>query len=83
MLNERNPMQRRADDGKYAKSIACDGCGKPCKDDHMTDEEACGGSDGPGFFLCHRKRCVAKLELMTPACRKAHYTLQRAKNNIR
>lgn len=46
--------------GRYIKSAPCDGCGKPVGTNYFTDGEVCGGSDGPGFYLCERKRCITK-----------------------
>ena len=67
--------------GKYASAPKCDACGKPTNEaERYTDDEVCGGSDGPGFYLCHRKRCIAKRDVDL-ASRTALYTAQRAKNN--
>lgn len=44
--------------GKYSAAPKCDCCGKPTNEAlRYTDDEVCQGSDGPGFYLCHRKRC--------------------------
>jgi hypothetical protein len=73
--------EHRGGDGKYVKADPCDGCGKPTNEaTRMTDDEVCGGSDGPGFFICDRKRCSAKLEPMTVEQRREHYTKQREIN---
>ena len=74
--------RKRERDGRYAREMPCDGCGKPVLD-YGTDDEVCGGGDGPGFYLCHRKRCGAALEGKTTEERRAHYTAQRAKNDAR
>lgn len=70
----------RARDGKFRKSILCDCCGKPCGRDHMTDDEVCGGSDGPGFYICARVRCGKLVEGKTTEERREIYTARRAKN---
>lgn len=60
----------RGRDGRYEEGYRCDQCGKTCGDaqngDYCTDDEVCGSSDGPGFFLCNRVRCVQKREGKTP-----------------
>lgn len=76
----RTEQQKRGDDGKYTKHTRCDGCGGTIKGDYLTDDEVCEGGDGPGFFICERKRCGAKLEKMDTAARRTHYFTQRAKN---
>jgi hypothetical protein len=64
---------RRESDGRYAIEQPCDACGKPIHGEHMTDDEVCGSSDGPGFFLCNRKRCGASYEAMTVEERRAFF----------
>lgn len=66
--------------GRYAKTHACDGCGRPVGTDYLTDEEACGSTDGPGFYLCERQRCVSKREALDVNSRRVHYTAMRARN---
>lgn len=66
--------------GRYKQTQACDGCGKPVGTDFMTDDEVCGSGDGPGFYRCERKRCIAKMDVMGIEERRAHYTAQRMKN---
>jgi hypothetical protein len=66
--------------GRYRKSPACDGCGKPCGTNYFTDDEVCGSGDGPGFFLCDRARCCKKRDLDVEG-RRALYTAQRAIND--
>jgi len=66
--------------GRYAQSPACDACGKPVGVEYGTDNEVCGATDGPGFFLCHRARCAKKLEGLTVEERRTLYTAQRNKN---
>jgi hypothetical protein len=66
---------------RFRASPKCDGCGKPVGTAFFTDEEVCGGSDGPGFYLCERKRCVAKLEKLDVEQRRAIFTEQREQND--
>lgn len=66
--------------GKYRASPRCDGCGKPVGTNYFTDGDVCGDTDGPGFFLCERKRCIAKRDLDLEG-RRALYTAQRAVND--
>ncbi len=68
--------------GQFRKSPACDGCGKPCGTVYLTDEEVCGNSDGPGFYICNRARCPSRKEA-TIEERRALYTTQRAKNDAK
>jgi hypothetical protein len=54
--------EERTASGKFRQSILCDCCGMPIGDldkpgNHFTDDEVCGSSDGPGFFLCSRRAC--------------------------
>ena len=48
--------------GRFAAVPKCDFCGKPITGTHYSDTRVCGNSDGPGFYLCDRKRCVAARE---------------------
>jgi len=76
----------RDSQGRYDFEPACDCCGKPCGstvDGYLTDDEVCGNTDGPGFFLCDRKRCAAKREGLTVEQRRELYTRQRAINEAR
>ena len=70
--------------GKFTEHPKCDGCGKPCTE-HFTDERACGGGDGPGFYLCGRKYCQIRLDRVEEKLGveglKTWYTIQRTKNN--
>lgn len=66
--------------GRYANSRACDACGKPVGTNYYTDDEVCEGSDGPGFFLCDRVRCMAKRDLPLEG-RRALYEAQRKAND--
>lgn len=77
--------ERDAASGRFVTSILCDACGKPMGNldkpgNHYTDDEVCGGSDGPGFYLCHRVRCGEHRESLPVEERRALYTAQRAKN---
>jgi hypothetical protein len=69
---------RELDGGRFVKSPACDGCGKPVGTNYFTDEEVCGGGDGPGFYLCERTRCVKSREGMAVEERRALYERMRA-----
>lgn len=54
--------RRRDSKGRYAEEHKCHACGKPAPMyDYCTDDELLGGSDGPGFIICRRKRCEAKI----------------------
>lgn len=64
--------------GRYATSPRCDCCGKPVGTAYYTDTDVCGGSDGPGFYLCERVRCVAKRDGLSVEERRALYTATRA-----
>lgn len=74
-------IRNREADGRYANERRCDGCGGHVKlDDYCTDEEVCGTSDGPGFYVCGLDTCASgKLDL-TIQERRLIYTAQRAKN---
>lgn len=71
---------RERTSGRYAKSPPCDGCGKPVGTGYFTDDEVCGGGDGPGFYLCERKRCVTRLQPLGVEDRRRLYTEQRTAN---
>lgn len=53
----------RSRDGRYRASPLCDACNRPVGTNWDTDDEACDGGDGPGFYLCERVRCTAKRDL--------------------
>ena len=72
--------RREARAGRYRPSMLCDACGQPVGERYYSDEEVCGGSDGPGFYLCRRTRCRTQREVMTAEERRALYAAQRAKN---
>jgi hypothetical protein len=63
--------------GKYRASPRCDGCNKAVGTNYFSDEEVCGGSDGPGFYRCERVRCSTKLEKLNPEQREAIYIANR------
>ncbi len=67
--------------GQYRKSNPCDACGRSVGTAYYTDEEVCGNTDGPGFFLCDRVRCEKKRDLPDVEARRALYTAQRALND--
>jgi hypothetical protein len=75
--------KRERENGRFAVSEACDCCGKGTGRDYCTDDEVCGGTDGPGFFLCARARCRAKVEGLGVEERRVLYTAQRAANRAR
>ncbi len=72
--------QRRDPAGQYTHKIACDACGKVAGENYATDDEVCGGTDGPGFFLCSRPACTSKVP-EGPEERRVYYTAQRTKND--
>lgn len=81
LLKHGDLHEHRGSNGKFVKADACDACGKPCNEaERYTDDEVCQGSDAPGFFLCHRKRCMKARDLPL-AERKALYTAQRKLND--
>ena len=59
--------------GCYIPSRLCDACNKPAGTDPLCDDEVTGGHERPGFILCERKRCSAKLEKLGPEERRAIY----------
>lgn len=69
---------KRAADGRYAVQVRCDACTQPIHGEHYTDDEVCQGDDGPGFFLCGRKRCGARYEGLSVKERRALFTAGRA-----
>ncbi len=58
---------RNLKNGRFASVQRCDFCGKPITGAHLTDERVCGGTDGPGFYLCARVRCVEKRQAVEDA----------------
>jgi len=81
--NLSNSKDRLRSGGRFASHPKCDGCGKPCTE-HFSDERICGGSDGPGFYLCGRKTCSRKLEAIEAKggleALRAHCVAQRKEN---
>ena len=71
----------RAESGRFRSSHRCDACGKSTNEEtRFTDEEVCGSSDGPGFYLCARKACKKARDLPVEV-RRVLYEGHRAKNN--
>lgn len=79
-LNRHAHNDRDHRNGQYRKSNPCDACGKPVWTAYYTDEEVCGNTDGPGFFLCDRAKCHKKRDFPLEV-RRALYTAQRAIND--
>lgn len=73
--------EREAGGGRFTKSRACDACGRPIGTEYMSDAEVCGGTDGPGFYLCQRVRCEKRRSALSIEERRALYTAQRAAND--
>jgi len=80
MSSKRKPAHtdREHASGQYRKGPQCDACNKPTGTDYFTDDEVCDGSDGPGFFLCDRKRCMARRDIADVEARRALYAATRA-----
>ncbi len=75
------PRRDRA--GRYAVEQRCDHCGKPITErtgGHVTDDEVCGASDGPGFHLCGRTRCEAQRSALDIETRWVRYAAGRSRN---
>lgn len=72
-MNKPMHTERETRTGRYAKSQPCDCCGKPVGTEFGTDEEVCGLTDGPGFYLCARKACEKKLAGLSVEQRRALY----------
>ena len=53
--------------GRFGSVTRCDCCDKPVTGEHLSDSRVCGNDDGPGFYLCDRKRCEAKREKLEAA----------------
>jgi hypothetical protein len=70
----------RDSSGRFRQTNLCDCCGKPVGTEYVSDDEVCGSSDGPGFFLCQRKRCENSPIRNNPnvEARRTHYTLTRS-----
>ncbi len=43
----------------------------------MTDDEVCGDTDGPGFYLCYRKACHQKTNGLSAVERRVLYEVTR------
>lgn len=69
--------------GRYSRTLLCDACNKPAGTDPLCDDEVCHGDQTPGFTLCERKRCRARLENLSPEERLAIYEETVAKRNGR
>lgn len=52
---------RDAQGARFRKHPKCDACGKPVTA-FFTDNRICGGTDGPGFYLCDRRKCAENRE---------------------
>lgn len=68
--------------GRFKASPPCDGCGKPVGTAYYTDDDVCGGSDGPGFYLCERKLCRSQFLGMTVEQRRDHYIRVRSVRRV-
>ncbi len=71
--------------GQFAAVPKCDFCGKPITGGHHSDTRVCDNSDGPGFYLCDRVRCVGARDALEKhqglSALAEHYTRQRALND--
>lgn len=75
---------RDAQGAKFVKTTPCDACGKSTNEaERYTDDEVCNGSDAPGFYLCHRKRCAARYVDLPVESRRTMFNAQRAINDSR
>jgi hypothetical protein len=74
---ERMQHNARSRNGQYRVTPKCDGCGKPIGTNYFTDSDICGGSDGPGFYICDRVRCAKRLEGLNVEQRRAVYEATR------
>ena len=75
--------QNRDASGRYDTEPRCDCCGATCGarvGSHYTDAEICGLGDGPGFYLCGRKKCIAKREQLSIDERRELYRVGRERN---
>ncbi len=75
---ERHQHQYRGRAGRFIESQRCDACDKPVGTAYYTDDAVCGSTDGPGFYICERKRCARKLEGLSVDERRAIYVGVRA-----
>jgi hypothetical protein len=76
----------------FQRWCLCDACGDGYNAvvKHVTDDEVCGGTDGPGFYLCGEAKCEASdwwdgngACSLSVEGRRAFYTAQRAENDER
>lgn len=79
---KRHNYNERNRDGRYRKSPKCDGCGKRVGTNYCTDDQVCGSSDGPGFFLCDRLVCIERIGNLSVDERRELYTNQRFINDL-
>jgi len=79
-MTKRSHEERDEASGRYVGTERCDLCGKPVGTDYMTDGEVCGTGDGPGFYLCERRRCVAARAGLSVETRRAAYEARRFEN---
>lgn len=78
-----NPPQRRNRErnGRYRdEDTRCDLCARGIDTQAsawFTDDDACDGNDGPGFYLCRHPTCQkmqAKVAMLPVEARRAIYT---------
>lgn len=75
---ERTQHQDRDRSGRYCSTSPCDVCGKPIGTNYFSDDESLDvGEDDLGFFLCERKRCMARREKMDLEDRRKLYAAVR------
>lgn len=74
----RHKHEEKDRSGRYRTSPLCDCCNKPVGTAYFTDEEVCEGTDGPGFYICERKRCEKMREGLSVEERRALYESARA-----
>jgi hypothetical protein len=74
-------FRQRGKDGRYQASELCDACNKPTNDvlGWYTDDEVCQGSDGPGFYLCHRVACGKRRDLPLEERKELYASMRRAR----
>jgi hypothetical protein len=74
----RHPHLDRNRAGRFVVTPLCDGCNRPVGTSFFTDDEVCGTTDGPGFYLCDRAACMRRRDLPT-AERRSLYETNRAR----
>jgi len=70
--------------GRFDVEQRCDACSKPITErtgGHVTDDEVCGTSDAPGFYLCGRARCERQRASLEIDARRSLYAEGRARND--